>query len=686
MHPVGDAMISTTDNTTTAMPDRDRGSALILVLALILIASLVVLPMMKYSMSVMRANTVLSEKSKRIEAVKAGLRVSLADPVKLYEACGAGGPSTPITLAPTTASNIGVTTRCYFIDHQTAQAATELRYGLTATRAAATPPASLSGKSYVAADPAATRQWWSATTKTSATNKIWLPDLATHGLNRRAASGSTMPAGFPTCRVYFPGTYLDPLVLNGPTYFASGIYYFQNEVRIVGGASVVVGLGAHPGCTSDQEAIFYVQNPPGTHNMNGLGATWILGDRGRVVVDNSNGNPISVLFNTRYVADGDIGAAPSADVSIMSVNGELAADGVTGTDLVAAGLVEVPASYVGGPTPALATTQDYVPSVFTPKPVRPGAPTAVVASRFVGAAVVNWTAPFNGGAPITNYVVTASTGQTCTTSGVTSCAFTGLANVATTFTVIARNSVGDSITSSPSAAVTPGGATSLTKPAQPVKPTAVPYRRAARISWTAPANGGAPITSYTVTATPGGASCVIDASTAAVPTLQCDIGGLDPITSYTFGVTATNAVGASTASPPSTNLVIPALTLSDPPVVPPPVVSPYDPTAIIEFNLPATAATTVAIPGYVAIPQGHLLVNNPRGFDVKIAGGVLAAQFTISDGRAAGPSTVPIGFLESVVQRKFRIVSTLSDGPTKSTAVVQVNQNGAYAINSWEVQ
>jgi hypothetical protein len=145
-------------------------------------------------------------------------------------------------------------------------------------------------------------------------------------------------------------------------------------------------------------------------------------------------------------------------------------------------------------------------------------------------------------------------------------------------------------------------------------------------------------------------------------------------------------VGASTASPPSTNLVIPALTLSDPPVVPPPAVSPYDPTAIIEFNLPATAASTVVIPGYVAIPQGHLLVNNPRGFDVKIAGGVLAAQFSISDGRATGPSTVPIGFLESVVQRKFRIVSTLSDGPTKSTAVVQVNQNGAYAINSWEVQ
>ena len=99
-----------------------------------------------------------------------------------------------------------------------------------------------------------------------------------------------MPSGFPTCRVYFPGTYPDPVVLDGPTYFASGIYYFENEVRIVGGADVVVGLGAAQGCTSDQEAIFYAQNPPSTHNMNGLGATWVFGGRGRMVVSNAMGN------------------------------------------------------------------------------------------------------------------------------------------------------------------------------------------------------------------------------------------------------------------------------------------------------------------------------------------------------------------------------------------------------------
>ncbi len=71
---------------------------------------------------------------------------------------------------------------------------------------------------------------------------------------------------------------------------------------------------------------------------------------------------------------------------------------------------------------------------------------------------------------------------------------------------------------------------------------------------------------------------------------------------------------------------------------------------------------------------------------MKVSGGVLAAQFDVADARAAGPQTVDIGFKETVVQRKFRIVSTTDAGHETSTAIVQVNQNGAYAINSWDVQ
>ena len=41
--------------------------------------------------------------------------------------------------------------------------------------------------------------------------------------------------------MYFPGTYTNPVTIDGPTYFASGIYYFEDTVLINGGADVVVG-------------------------------------------------------------------------------------------------------------------------------------------------------------------------------------------------------------------------------------------------------------------------------------------------------------------------------------------------------------------------------------------------------------------------------------------------------------
>ncbi len=70
---------------------------------------------------------------------------------------------------------------------------------------------------------------------------------------------------------------------------------------------------------------------------------------------------------------------------------------------------------------------------------------------------------------------------------------------------------------------------------------------AINLSWTAPDERGAPITGYTATTTPGGASCTTNADT-----LGCAISGLNPTGSYTFTLTATNAVGTSPASNRST--------------------------------------------------------------------------------------------------------------------------------------
>ena len=79
----------------------------------------------------------------------------------------------------------------------------------------------------------------------------------------------------------------------------------------------------------------------------------------------------------------------------------------------------------------------------------------------------------------------------------------------------------------------------------------------AGVRWSPPAtDGGSTVTSYTVTAAPGGASC----STAGT---SCTIAGLTNGTDYMIRVTATNAVGTGPASTPVA--VRPAAPIGAPP-------------------------------------------------------------------------------------------------------------------------
>ena len=188
-----------------------------------------------------------------------------------------------------------------------------------------------------------------------------------------------------------------------------------------------------------------------------------------------------------------------------------------------------------------------------PTATAPGAPTGVSAVAGDGSATVSWTAPVSdGGAAITGYTVTSSPdSKTCSTTSATSCTVTGLANgTAYTFTVTATNSVGTSDASNASAAVTPTAP--ATAPGAPSGVSAVAGDGSATVSWTAPdSDGGAAITGYTVTASPGGASCSTTGATS------CTVNGLDNFTGYTFTVTATNSVGTSDASDAS-DVVVPS--------------------------------------------------------------------------------------------------------------------------------
>ena len=73
------------------------------------------------------------------------------------------------------------------------------------------------------------------------------------------------------------------------------------------------------------------------------------------------------------------------------------------------------------------------------------------------------------------------------------------------------------------------------------------------VSWSAPgSDGGSPITGYTVTASPRGASC-----TWTSGPLSCVVAGLTNGTDYTFTVSATNAAGSGDASIPSAAVALP---------------------------------------------------------------------------------------------------------------------------------
>ena len=180
-------------------------------------------------------------------------------------------------------------------------------------------------------------------------------------------------------------------------------------------------------------------------------------------------------------------------------------------------------------------------------PTVPGAPTNAAAVRGNAQATVTVTAPANnGGAPITLYTATSNPGGKTGTSATTTIVVTGLTNgVSYTFTVTATNGVGTGPASAPSNAVTPA-----TVPTAPLAVIATPGNGAATVRFAPPAsNGGSPITLYTATSSPGGL-------TGTSTTAQITVGNLTNNVTYTFTVTATNAVGTGPASTPS-NAVTP---------------------------------------------------------------------------------------------------------------------------------
>jgi hypothetical protein len=191
-----------------------------------------------------------------------------------------------------------------------------------------------------------------------------------------------------------------------------------------------------------------------------------------------------------------------------------------------------------------------------------------------------------------------------------------------------------------------------TAPAVPTGVTAVSGNTSATISWTAPSNGGSPITSYAVTPYGAGVAQTPIVVNGTPPSPTATASGLTNGVSYTFTVTATNAVGTSAASTPSNAVVPVASTLGQwGPVQTWPIVAVHsvllkngkllvwdgwetpEPTSVYD---PATGTfTTMVAPssifcaGQVQLPDGRIIVAG--GYGVSTTGNLGLADTNIFD-------------------------------------------------------
>ncbi|MCR1781587.1 fibronectin type III domain-containing protein [Nocardioides carbamazepini] len=315
--------------------------------------------------------------------------------------------------------------------------------------------------------------------------------------------------------------------------------------------------------------------------------------------------------------------------NIVTVDGSKRTATVSGLANGTAYTFTVGATNASGDGPASEPSAAVTPAGAPLKVAKP------IAARGNQSASVAWTAANGNGSPVTGYTVTASPGgATATVDGATTHAsVTGLTNGTTyTFTVRATNAIGDGAASDPSSGVVPAAV-----PDQVAQPSAERRDGGARITWPAAGGNGHAVTTYTVTATPGGRTVIVDGTSTAATVDELTNG-----TPYTFTVLATNALGAGAVSAPS-NEVVPA---GRPDRVATPTAVRGDASATVTWSAPGGNGSAVT---------GYTVTAAPGGRTATVAGDV---------------TTATVGGLDNGTAYTFTVVATndVGDGPASQSS------------------
>ncbi|MFM8562513.1 MAG: hypothetical protein ACKOCE_01305 [Acidimicrobiia bacterium] len=312
--------------------DRDQGSALLMVMVLMVVGGIIATGLLAYSGAVIRARPALHERVAGAEAVKSGTRMAIT----LQREFGPSGcfadsaqwviASTPVTATCSTVSSYTTgrgrlgsvvttnTANTGFLVTPTwagniAQALSGEATINTGAMGTSSSLALVRGANGAFSWVASGTPWWQLVGDNNAGAWVYpsLPQVPSYS---RPGSQASIGA----CQLYFPGRYLGatPLTLNGGThYFASGVYYFERPIVVTGGAQVVFGEGVNAGCAVDAQAA-YAPTAPKSHEITGKGATILLGDIATLTVQES-----SVRINRRVSTASTRG---SEGVAVRTVN------------------------------------------------------------------------------------------------------------------------------------------------------------------------------------------------------------------------------------------------------------------------------------------------------------------------------------------------------------------------------